>query len=57
MDIKERLEQNMVAIQQMQTDLAKLEQSKQEILQEMLRLDGENRLLRDMEVKDGNDTR
>ena len=49
MDIKERLVQNRQKLREVQSKLQQLEQSKQELLQELLRLDGENRLLLEME--------
>jgi len=49
MDIKERLVQNRQKLQEVQVKLQQLEQTKQELLQELLRLDGENRLLLEME--------
>jgi predicted nuclease with TOPRIM domain len=51
-DTKERLAQNQQKMKGLQQRLQLLESEKQEILQEVLRLDGENRLLKDMEKKD-----
>jgi len=45
MDIKEELEANRKKLQDITRELQKLEQQKQTLLQEALRLDGEARLL------------
>jgi len=45
MDIKERLTQNTQKLQAVQAKLQQLEKDKQDGLQELLRLDGEHRLL------------
>ena len=44
-DLQERLTQNEQKLQETQVKLQQLEQDKQELLQELLRLDGEHRLL------------
>ena len=49
MDIKERLTQNKQKLQEIQSKLQQLEQTRQELLQELLRLDGETRLLQELE--------
>jgi len=48
MDTKERLTENNQKFQDIQSKLQQLEQARQELLQELLRLDGENRLLREL---------
>ena len=45
MNIEERLKQTDQKLQDIQLQLQQLEQTKQELLQEFLRLDGEHRLL------------
>jgi hypothetical protein len=49
MDIKERLAQTEVKMHDVETTLQYLEQNKQNLLQELLRLDGEKRLLMEMQ--------
>ena len=53
MDIAERLNQNEKQAKQLQASLQQLEQDKQNLLMELLRLDGEHRLLLELagEVK------
>jgi len=48
-DTKTRLAQNNQKLQEIQSKLQQLEQTKQELLQELLRLDGENRLLLELD--------
>ncbi len=48
MDIKERLILNEQKTKQIQVSLQRLQQDNQNLLQELLRLDGEHRLLLDM---------
>ncbi len=49
MDLKERLEKNEAAAKQIQVSLQQLQQDSQNLLQELLRLDGEHRLLVDLQ--------
>lgn len=49
MDIRERLVENRKRLQGIQSQLQTLEQKKQELLQELLRLDGEGRLLDELQ--------
>ena len=49
MDIKNRLVANNQKLRDIQSKLQQLEQQKQELLQELLRLDGETRLLQELE--------
>lgn len=49
MNITERLTQNEQKLQKTQTELQQLEQAKQDLLQELLRLDGEHRLLLELQ--------
>lgn len=49
MDIKERLEKNEAATKQIQASLQQLQQDAQNLIQELLRLDGEHRLLVDLQ--------
>lgn len=51
MNIKERLAQSEFKLQETQVKLQELEQTKQELLQELLRLDGECRVLKEMEAE------
>lgn len=53
MDTKERLQQNQQKMRGLQQRLQVLETEKQEILQEVLRLDGANRLLIEMQNETG----
>ena len=48
MDIKDRLDKNKLQIQEVQAKLKQLERSQQQLLQELLRLDGEYRLLMEL---------
>lgn len=52
MDIKERQTQNEQKLQSVQTKLQRLEQEKQQLLQELLRLDGERRLLVELQKEE-----
>lgn len=55
MDIKERLIKNELSTKQIQANIQRLQQDNQQLLQELLRLDGENRLLQEQlqeEIKD-----
>ncbi len=54
MNIKERLLDNEQRNKQIQASLQKLQQDNQNLLQELLRLDGEHRLLVEL-VKDNQD--
>jgi len=49
MDIKERLAQTEQKLREIQAESDALEQKKQELLQEFLRLDGEHRLLLELQ--------
>lgn len=53
MDIKERLEKNEAASKQIQISLQQLQQDSQNMLQELLRLDGEHRLLLELQKEGG----
>ncbi len=52
MDIKERITKNETTAKQIQTSLQQLEQDRQNLLQELIRLDGQHRLLKEMEQED-----
>ncbi len=54
MNIKERQQQNQQKMIEIQQQIQQLDQAKQNLLQELLRLDGEGRLLNELEkeVKD-----
>lgn len=49
MDIKNRLAQNEQKFKAIQDKLQQLEATKQDLLQELLRLDGENRVLLELQ--------
>ncbi len=49
MNIAERIEKNEVATKQIQASLQQLQQDSQNLLQELLRLDGEHRLLLELQ--------
>ena len=51
MDIKDRIKSNQQKITGIQQRLNQVETEKQELLQEALRLDGELRLLKELEEK------
>ncbi len=57
MDIKERLDENEQKIKAIQTQLQQLQQTQQELLQELLRLDGEHRLLLELQKEKNANTR
>lgn len=54
MDIKERLAHSQAKMNDMQQRLNAIEQEKQELLQEILRLDGECRLLNELSKESEN---
>ena len=53
MDIKERLLENEQKIKQITASVQQLQQDSQNLLQELLRLDGEHRLLLDLQTEEG----
>ncbi len=55
MDIKERLESNKKRLQDIQSQIQQLDQRKQELLQELLRLDGALRLLLELTKEQENE--
>jgi len=53
MDIKKEMEETQKRLQEVMNEINKLEQKKQELLQEALRLDGEIRVYNKLNIKNG----